>query len=72
MHRRKYLALRKSKKTRDEERTVVFSFRSVIYKEGFLFKMLKQNTWLIGDVSTISKFQFICTTTTRSFTIFLM
>ena len=50
-----YLTWKKSRKTTHEERKVVSTTR----KKGF-FKKFEENTWILGDVSTLSKFHFIC------------
>ena len=61
-----YLSWKISRKITNEERTIVFKKR----KKEF-FKKLEENTWIVGDVSIISKFHFIYKTT-RSSTIFFI
>ena len=48
-----YLEWKRSRKTTHEERKVVSTTR----KKDF-FKKLEENTWILGDVSTLSKFYF--------------
>ncbi|KAL0541622.1 hypothetical protein IC582_021675 [Cucumis melo] len=50
-----YLEWKRSRKTTHEERIVVSTTR----KKG-IFKQLEENTWVLGDVSTLPKFHFIC------------
>ena len=50
-----YLQRKRSRKTTHEERKVVSTTR----KKDF-FKQLEENTWVLGDVSTLPKFHFIC------------
>ena len=53
-----YFSWKRSRKTTNEERTVVFTKR----KKEF-FKKLEENIWILEDVSTLSKFHFIYKTT---------
>ena len=61
-----YLSWKRSRKTINEERTVVFSFR----KKKF-FKKLEENTWILGDLDILSKFHFIYKTTRSSIIFFI-
>ncbi|KAL0536930.1 hypothetical protein IC582_025893 [Cucumis melo] len=52
---KEYLKWKRSRKTTHEERKVASTTR-----KKYFFKQLEENTWIIGDISTLSKFHFIC------------
>ena len=63
---KEYLTWKRSKKTTHEERIVVYTTR----KKEF-FKKLEENTWILGDVRTLSKFHFTYKNYTIEYNIFI-